>query len=729
MRSLTLLASVCVLLFCAASAQTAWLTGYDYRQEIIVLPSMTSADLTEYPLLVKITDQQNQLFANANSATGADIVFTKADGTTPLAREIEYYSNAGTKELDAWVKTDVSASELTRLYMYYKGADAPNSTDAWNSSYRMVQHLEENPSGAGKPIRDSTANANDGTPVTSMSSGQQVMGKVGGALQFIRSSSNRIDCGNDSSLYPADVTMEAWAKADTRHDWTGIVTNKPSWGTGANLMFRVSALDSIASGINGVYLSTTWAPNTDQWYHVAVTHSSADNKNYLYVDGKLENSFTGALTYAAGPPNTVIGSFYTTGSLAFNGALDEIRISGVARSAEEIAATFKNQNDTGVYQVNSSEQTQGGFLKDYRYRQAITVKAGATAADLADFPALVHITNGANGVFANAASPQGYDVVFTAADGLTKLNHDLETFNKASGSEELAAWVNTPLSKDHDTVIYMYYGGPDLGNPSSSQTWDSHYMMVQHLQEDPGGTGPQMIDSTSHGNDGTVVGTAAGHLQQVAGKIGGALDFDGANVHVNFGNDDTLRPATITMEAWANADVLDKWNGIITNKYTWSDGINLQMGTEQEISALTGSGTNYTYVKTTWNPDEDTWYHLVATYDGADTRLYVNGVLEAVSGQDLGYYPTDQDTLLGRFYTPNTGLLWNGMIDEVRISDTARSLDWIAAQYRLMSDQAAYVTLGAEQFLPEPSSLILLALGSLALLLRRRVNRGTQPSQ
>ncbi len=717
MRCLTLLAAICTLLLCTTSVPAAWLTGYDHRQEIVVLPSMTGADLTDYPLLVKIADQNNSLFSTASSAAGLDIVFTKADGTSKLNREIEYYNNSGTKELDAWVRADVSSTQQTRLYMYYKGADEANSPATWNSSYRMVQHLQEDPTG---PINDSTSYGNNGTTTGSMTAGQQVAGRIGGALLF--DGGDTVNCGQDPSLYPSSITVEAWANANQFDSWDGVFTNIRSWGKGINLL--MGSVQGIASGISGDYLNAGISSNTDQWYHLAVTHNAADNSNKLYVDGALqthEHPFARALVHESPLTNTVIGDFYTGGSLRFNGIIDEVRVSDAVRSDEEIEATFNNQSNTAAFQVTSSQQTQGGFLEDYKYRQAITIRAGATAADLADFPALVRITDGANGVFANAASANGYDVVFTAADGLTKLNHDLESFNAAGGSEELAAWVKTPLSKDHDTVVYMYYGGPDLGDPSSSATWDDNYTMVQHLQEDPSGGGPQMIDSTSYGNDGTVAGSVAG-LQQVDGQIGGALDFDGSNVNVNFGDDASLRPAQITMEAWASAESLGDWNGIITNKRSWGDGANLQMGNNYQIASLTGSGSNYTYVDTDWAvpPELDTWYHIVVTYDGIDTRLYVNGVLEETSAQDLGYHATPQDTVLGRFYTTNTGLLFNGMIDEVRISNEARDLDWILAQYRLMSDQAAYLEFAAEQPLPEPSSLVLLALGGLVLLGRRR---------
>jgi hypothetical protein len=43
---------------------------------------------------------------------------------------------------------------------------------------------------------------------------------------------------------------------------------------------------------------------------------------------------------------------------------------------------------------------------------------------------------------------------------------------------------------------------------------------------------------------------------------------------------------------------------------------------------------------------------------------------------------------------------WNGMIDEVRLSNVARSADWIATDYANQNAPSTFHTLGAEEVLP-----------------------------
>ncbi len=703
-----------------------WLNGWDYRQEIVIDPLITPAQLNSFPLLISISDPAHPLFTQANSSAGLDVVFTASDGTTVLPREIETYSAGATPALNAWVSTQVRAASPTRLYMYYKGAEVANSTATWDDSFTMVQHFQETPTGVTAAIKDSTTNANHGTATNGM---VQVAGRVGPALDF--NGSQVVNVGNSDSLRTAEVTISAWVKAETVSQWNGIFTTMPNASNGINLQMgtaqRIASL--IGTGTSGAYLqSPASLPATaGDWYHVAVTHNSdATNNNRLYVNGEQVATMTRTLGYAASSGDTLIGAFYTTGGLKFDGVIDEVNVSNVARSAAWIKASYNNQADPAAYQSMQSVQEQGQYkMSGWGYRQPITISGSVTPSELNDFPVLVKLADPANPLFAHASSAQGYDVFFTAADGITRLDHDLELFRNASGSEELCAWVKTPVSSAQDTLIYMYYGGEFSGNPSSVATWDDHFVAVHHLQQDPSAAGPQMKDSTWRTNHGTTYGDMTAS-QQVAGKVGGALNFDGANDYVSLGKDPSLYPAEITLEAWVKSDAFGDWDGIITNKKGASDGLNLQIGTNQRIASLVGNGTGYTYVKTSWAPETDEWYHVVVTHSGTTNKLYVDGELAAEGTLALSYDPSRPLTLIGEFYDGTRGLRFDGLIDEVRISNVARSADWILANYQMMNTPGAYLTFGPELMIPEPASLTLLLLGVPAFLARRgKRRRGT----
>jgi hypothetical protein len=115
------------------------------------------------------------------------------------------------------------------------------------------------------------------------------------------------------------------------------------WGTGFSLQLGTD--NRIAAMVSGSYLSTSWMPQINVWYHIVATHNSANNLNILYVNGKEENKMTRAVAYEANP-KTYIGVFYTSPSLYFNGKIDNVRIYSTTLSAYEIQKLYaQGSND------------------------------------------------------------------------------------------------------------------------------------------------------------------------------------------------------------------------------------------------------------------------------------------------------------------------------------------------------------------------------------------------
>ncbi len=83
------------------------------------------------------------------------------------------------------------------------------------------------------------------------------------------------------------------------------------------------------------------------------------------------------------------------------------------------------------------------------------------------------------------ASPAGTDLLFTAADGVTRLSYERESFSEKDG--RLIAWVRIPaLSRSADTTIYLYYGDAGASDQqNATATWDAHYAIVAHFDNKP----------------------------------------------------------------------------------------------------------------------------------------------------------------------------------------------------------------------------------------------------
>ena len=136
-----------------------WNDAWTYRKRITVDPTQVDEDLTNFTVLVDITDPDLAAYAQSN---GDDIVFTDYN-SIKVSHEIVSYDNVS-GHLVAWVKASLSASEDTLLQMYFGNATAGNQEDVdgtWDNNFVMVQHLEET---SGTHF-DSTAFGNDGTTV------------------------------------------------------------------------------------------------------------------------------------------------------------------------------------------------------------------------------------------------------------------------------------------------------------------------------------------------------------------------------------------------------------------------------------------------------------------------------------------------------------------------------------------------------------------------------------
>ena len=199
-------------------------------------------------------------------------------------------------------------------------------------------------------------------------------------------------------------------------------------------------------------------------------------------------------------------------------------------------------------------------------------------------------------------------------------------------------------------------------------------------------SGSIAADSSAGANDGTISGAA-----HVAGVLGNALRFDGADDGVAVANAADYKPAELTVALRVNFDAL--YGNAVTGGV--ADGTMLLLSQKNA-----GSGHGYALYKTELNSlvleiansasglvgrietaDDflvtGEWYHVVGTFARPTLSLYVNGELVAAVSHDA-----DLD------YDAGTGLAFahsgqgedgrfRGVLDDIKIYDVALSLSQI----------------------------------------------------
>ncbi|ODS37678.1 MAG: hypothetical protein A7315_03895 [Candidatus Altiarchaeales archaeon WOR_SM1_79] len=658
---------------------------WNCRKKIIIHSSKVESNLTDFPMLIHITDSDLKDKAQSD---GDDIMFVASDNETKLDHEIESY-NSGTGELIAWVRIPyLSSTTDTIIYMYYNNSNAvdqSNPNGVWIGSYSGVWHLKE--TGTGTRY-DSTSYSNDGTP-NNYNGDEATTGKINGADDF-DGSNDFISMHDVTTELDTIFTFAFWMKADDLDD-SGLACFHDSSGENKwriEVVGYNAAIEDYQGNVN---------VSDGNWHYVVGVCTGS--KSILYVDGKLDRDNIGETPNIVDSDLASISQEYDSGpspSDFFNGILDEVRISNNARSADWISTSFNNQNDPNTFYTVNDEDISP---KDWSHRKPITINSSQVTGDLDAFPVLVHIIDSD---LANDARSDGYDIIFTDWDGKSKLYHEIESYNGTTG--ELIAWVKIPsLSSSSDTLLYMYYGNSSISSPTenSDEVWNSQFVGIWHLNETGDGTADEYEDSSTYDNHGQGGSGTSGYVPtRIDGKICKAQDFDGTDDHISAADSPSLSITgdAITLEAWVNYAGSSDPMGILS-KDGYDGGYRFLVSTGGNIIfQLTGN----TYNLWSWGTiNSGSWHHIAARYDGSWMSIYIDGIKDGSEISRNGGIDLNSDPVWIGHGDNAVGESWSypfhGFIDEVRISNVARSADWVQTEFNNQNDTASFLYQGSEE--------------------------------
>jgi RHS repeat-associated protein len=331
-------------------------TLWGFNKKITLNTASNGAGVTgnvyNFPVLVRLNPNNFSDFKNVQ-AGGVDIRFAKADGTHlpyTIERWINMPNNQDTAEI--WVKVDtVLGNNATQtITMYYGKSDViDNSGSSYvfgpQNGWVADWHMDENPTGSAPQIRDATGNAFNGTAFGSMQSTDLVSGIIGNAIHF-NGTNDYIDVANATGLNPTKITVSAWVNPSTwSADYTALVSKQESASPWKIFDLRKkpgSQNIQAAMAINGSEDTVTGGLiSTNTWQQVAFTYDGETIN--IYNNGTLTGSNASPSgDLQAGSSDLNFGR-NPWASRFFNGSLDEIEISNVARDSNWIKLAYQNQ--------------------------------------------------------------------------------------------------------------------------------------------------------------------------------------------------------------------------------------------------------------------------------------------------------------------------------------------------------------------------------------------------
>jgi hypothetical protein len=407
-----------LLLATASSAFAAgWYnTSWTYRKAITIdHTKVPNTDQASFPVLVSLTSDAG-LSTHART-DGYDILFTSSDGTTKIPYEREQYTNTSSGTLVAWVNV-ASLSHLTDtvIYMYYGNASATDqqaATSVWDSNYKGVWHLKENPRGTAPQMIDSTAGANSGTTASAFVAGDQQSAKIGLGLHFGGLVNYDVSMANQTPFnfqYNNPFTIEYWSKPVTSSTGKQAPVSKaqnsgvfPGYEIGHNVngpggtntagKLRMILVNSATGTKHQIVVSTASATklNDGSWHHYIYTYSGSGTAAGVkfYQDGVALSTTTDEDDLASNSiQNSTPVHFGSreNGGLYYNGLLDEVRISAAVRTPDWIASQYNNQNSPSTFYALGTEQaistttSVSSSLNPSTYSQSVTFTATVTGS-------------------------------------------------------------------------------------------------------------------------------------------------------------------------------------------------------------------------------------------------------------------------------------------------------------------------------------------------------------
>jgi hypothetical protein len=190
------------------------------------------------------------------------------------------------------------------------------------------------------------------------------------------------------------------------------------------------------------------------------------------------------------------------------------------------------------------------------------------------------------------------------------------------------------------------------------------------------GSGTVAYDSSGNGNDGSLTNGPT----WTAGKIGGALSFDGLNDFVYVPSIRSVNGGGVTFAVWIKPTHFDSidYPHIISGAGVSFHGAGpayIPSNNKGRVGLYLG-GSSAGEVFTRVVPLLD-WSHITAISNGTNYQIFWNGVLEQQSSQVTGQVG-NSSIMIGS--EANT---WLGLIDDVRIYNRALSAEEVQALYNL----------------------------------------------
>ena len=454
------------------------------------------------------------------------------------------------------------------------------------------------------------------------------------------------------------------------------------------------------------------AVSPDKKTNVLICGINVDKDSIIVPSDTLHPSATLKIVFPDNG-NSASGYCYLPGTTFFTPVQNGLAVMSDVPAGFIPAANYFDTRDStknhvvkAGFFISPDDTTVITDLTPWKFSKKLFLNTTVTGANITgnvyDFPVLVRLTS-SNLDFAGVG-PDGSDLRFAKSDN-TPLPYEIEQWDAKVRRAEIWVKIDTIYGNDSTQYINMYWGNPNATSASNgAAVFDTGkgFQGVWHLGE----MDSLASDATGNRLDGTGYFTTP-----AAGMIGNARYFNGYSGVIRMKGTASSRLSfpmngRYSVSAWVYHDTLaDSVTYLIAGKGEHQYFIkNFDLGLSTGQPARQWEFSEYhendwqsaTFVPAT----AKSWVYLVGVRDGSNEYLYVNGILAMnkvfAANQGQSFQDTSDDFAIGGFLRPVTTFnqgysYFRGIIDEVTVSNTPRSADWVKLNYMNQKEKDALV--------------------------------------
>lgn len=370
-----------------------------------------------------------------------------------------------------------------------------------------------------------------------------------------------------------------------------------------------------------------------------------------------------------------------------------ILLAAVEAAAFPSGYGYGNSITVNHAQVPNTDQTNFPVLVCFN----LTLGNGNTCPTLTAVKTVANSGNIQNTVSFNGQTVPA-DLIFTSdSAGSSLLSWDVASYSASSGLLEVYVKVAT-VATAADTTIYMWYGNSSVTTyqgGSVGAAYDANFKGVWHFTEASGTTN---VDSSSGGN--TATKNSSGHPASATGQVNLGNTYGGSPDVSQLAGAMDYYP--ITFGAWIKTSNSTVGYAAVISEYVSGSLSGFMLHAHSDGHArfwYFKDASNYVYDGGNgWDcgtVNNNAWRHVVVTIASGGGTCYLDGVAGTTHAWTGTAAATTQSRIV-EFGADNGGFYYPGSIEEARISNSARSADWIKTEFNNQSAPSTFLTIGTQ---------------------------------